>query len=416
MENPAALLKQGIQIRENEKYACRFKYPKDLIGYKHEYEDATGQNQVISESIRQPTVANIGGAEIKQMPDRKTKNKISCLRNHYTINNYVAEILLIWGANMDYSAILNPKQAQEYCTKYMTKNGESSKDHKKLTKSTIAKKNADAPGKKLISSMLMETIPKDVPKEEACLQLLKGRNYMDFSMPFSFVSLKDTKLVRMDKNGKEHAINKSETLADLYFNRTNDENYLKACVEYDKNPDAFLQRAKRMQPNWTNPVGPKEVTLHDFVAFFTRKWNISAVEHCPQFTPFFKSPPSIKNLQRFEIWAKNNMLEFIPGATPETICDPGETIKEAMERFVSQSPHCPSLVKEDFEEALAKDGKRKKKKQKQNKKEKNDNMETHEVIIDLSDDQDSSGWSSDSDVSDVDKYPDLYPNLQGKLI
>ena len=410
-ENPAELAnlyRQGLELHSDGNfYKCRFRFPKQITGYHHEYEDSE-RGQLISSSNREATNEDSLGAVLRPLPDNKNKMEFACLRNHYTISNHIPEISLIWGANTDFTPLLSPRQAKDYTCKYMTKSGDSSKDHKKIVKSTIAKKNANAPAKKAVQSILMENVSKDTPKEECCLQLLRGRNYMSYNLPMSFVNLKDTRKVNLNKKGDEKAISTQENQAEVYFKRESDPGYKKLCEDFDNDSEDYFRRLKKFHPTWKTAVGPRDLSLHSFVAFFTRKWNFSTSESCPVFSPSFKRPPKLRHKDRFEVWARSNILKYLPGATPETIVKKDQSVKNAFELFVTESGHCPRFLLEEWEEIEVEEAqyqmhKAEKRAQKQSKV-----MSQGVYVIP---NVDGPSDSDDSDATDDDASPDVFPDL-----
>ena len=64
---------------------------------------------------------------------------LELLRNHPDMNNHIAEVLLIWGANVDQKTIETYEQLVQYILKYVMKPEETSDFLSKLKKA-MAKK------------------------------------------------------------------------------------------------------------------------------------------------------------------------------------------------------------------------------------------------------------------------------------
>ena len=92
--NIAQLNEKGIEVKDGQKYDCRFGYPKRLVGYEHFYEEAQNGVDFISNSHRLPEYAP-DGACVGSAKEKQTKKDILMLRNHPTINNHIPEILVI---------------------------------------------------------------------------------------------------------------------------------------------------------------------------------------------------------------------------------------------------------------------------------------------------------------------------------
>ena len=235
----------------------------------------------------------------------------------------------------------------------MTKPSEASKDHERALKSVVSKKNANTPAKSSVQSMFIEMCKKDQPKEAACLEILKHRNYMEFSIAMRHISLGHFKKLHLEKSGTDMAITTEKTMADTYFRRDEDEKFAKLCQEFENNPDEYFRKLAKYQPDWKCPVEPKEVSLYWYVAYFNTNWTMSTKPHCPVFKPAFKKIPNkFSQPERHELWATSTMLIYTPGAHPDTILDGFENTDEAMKHFVYESGYCPNLEKDNYEKAI----------------------------------------------------------------
>ena len=351
-ENKEVIEKQGYKIgKDGNSYKCRFGFPKPTIGYDHVYTDTHEGPEVLIACPRNPKVAPEGGT-FTIMQEDPTKLELKLLRNHPHINSHIPEIGLIWKGQTDAAPVRSAEQAEEYLTKYMTKNPEASKDHERALKSVVSKKNANIPAKSAVQSMFMEMTKMDKPKEAACLEILKHRHYMEFSVPIRHVSLGHLKKLDLDKEGHELVMADEKSMADAYFNRDQDENFAKLCEEYEKDPKEYYRKLAKFQPEWKYPVEPKEISLYWYVAYFTKGWKMTVQQHCPHFTPAFKRPPNkFSNPEGHALWARATMLQHIPGVKPETLQDEFESINDAMHHFVYESGYCPNLEKEKYEKA-----------------------------------------------------------------
>ena len=71
----------------------------------------------------------------------ESQEKLELLRNHPDINNHIAEMLILWGANVDQKCIQSYDQVVLYLLKYVLKPEQISEFFTNLSKS-IAKKMA----------------------------------------------------------------------------------------------------------------------------------------------------------------------------------------------------------------------------------------------------------------------------------
>ena len=172
---------------------------------------------------------------------------------------------------------------------------------------------------------------------------------MEYSCAKRQVSLGHNKVLHLDKNPEDLAMSAEKSMADAYFNRTNDEKFQKLCEDYNKDPDEYYRKLKKYQPNWLTPKKPMDLNMHDYVAFFNKNWSMSTTEHFPDFRPGFKKTPNKVQKERFERWATTKMLIYTPGAHPDTILDGFATVEEAMKDFVENSGFCPNHIKDEWE-------------------------------------------------------------------
>merc|ERR1712242_197968 len=91
------------------------------------------------------------GASYKRL-DEKTKKVIDTnlelLRNHPNLNNHIAEILILWGANVDQKCIVSYEQVVQYLLKYVLKLEKGSEFFSRLKKAIAKKVDDDTPLKK----------------------------------------------------------------------------------------------------------------------------------------------------------------------------------------------------------------------------------------------------------------------------
>jgi hypothetical protein len=89
--------KQGYCLKKNreEELACRFDFPKALVGFKEIYEDPLDGSRPYL--IRPGRVAG----SITQGAEYNEAEKLIFQRNHPTFVHHIAELLTIWGANIE---------------------------------------------------------------------------------------------------------------------------------------------------------------------------------------------------------------------------------------------------------------------------------------------------------------------------
>ena len=102
--------------KDGNTYKCRFKFPKEVIGYEHTFEETTSGKEMIVNSKRF-CKDDLDGAKFQVMEENPSKMEFKMLRNHPTVNNHIPEITLLQRANTDWTIVRTQEQAEEYLTK-----------------------------------------------------------------------------------------------------------------------------------------------------------------------------------------------------------------------------------------------------------------------------------------------------------
>ena len=136
-------------------------------------------------------------------------------------------------------------------------------------------------------------------------------------------------------------------MADIYFKRHSNKNFIKLVEEYDQNPNDYNDKFKKMKKKiWTNvlagPVPPKRITLYLFVAFFNEDWTLAEEESVPMIYPRFPDQISRAQTSEIERWALREMLTNSPSVTNDNMFVILENIEGAMDIFVKMK-RCESI-------------------------------------------------------------------------
>ena len=207
-------------------YKCRFGFEQPLVGYHPEFVDAqdTQLYHRLHRDLDQNGQAQFPeGARILSKPSKK----IQFLRNHPMVNEHIKELLLAWRANIDSKAILSLLHLNTYVMKYTTKSELASKTYKSVAKAIIAEANEDSPAIKLLQRLLFKTATRDISRQEACLMLSKKHEYVKCSLKAKSVSLLNNKRIKIEAENPDANIVVDKNLAEIYWSRESDENYLK---------------------------------------------------------------------------------------------------------------------------------------------------------------------------------------------
>jgi hypothetical protein len=93
------------------------------------------------------------------------------------------------------------------------------------------------------------------------------------------------------------------------------------------------------------------------MVLFSKKWKYSPAEVWPHFIPTFQFPVK-KGKEIFEEYCRNLLLQDKPGCTLDNVGKIDidgiefESCEDELAHFVRESPYCPDLVKEEFEDSL----------------------------------------------------------------
>ena len=121
-----------------------------------------------------------------------------------------------------------------------------------------------------------------------------------------------------------------------------------AVQDYEADAEAYKMQ---FHSNYSNARHPKEVSLQMFAAFYDKKWKPSKDEYFAHFSPTYLTPPNCQNTVRYEKWCEMMLLMYKPGSTPDYVKNEIESLSEALEDFVVNSPFCPPDLKLDFKTA-----------------------------------------------------------------
>ena len=347
-------LAKGDVKKQTSYFQCRFDFPKDPLGFNFEYETISPNGEeVLAKVERMPNILPLGSG-VLEAPRVLTSaprgnREFQTIRNHPVVNSHVPEVSFLWRGNTDCQIILSAEHAIHYLMKYMMKEEVSSKDHQKALKAAVATCNDNQPCRKGLQKILLNSTRRDISRQEGMLLLNTDRDYIKMSRPMIPCSLVGNKRLQIKNCDLDEKMAKDDGWQDKYFARETDENYQKACKEFEDDPDAW--RAL-FPPNYKSPKSPQETSLHQFIAFLSKKWTPKKNECVPFCTPYFQFVPKSAKVERHEAYCRARLLQFKPGANPENLLFGFENHKDCLEDFVKNDKNCPLFLKEDFEKSL----------------------------------------------------------------
>ena len=385
------ILLPGQVMVSGKLYQCRFGFDKPLIGYEKNMGVSSTKQETIFKSVdrqyhdlhkKEPVIPN--GAQVQGQ-------NLVMLRNFPAVNEHVAELALLWLANLDTKFICHRDQLLGYIGKYVLKAEDPTATMHTISRAITAKATEDeedeASVRKVLGKILMKSTERDRSRQE-CYQELAGISPVTHSMDFKHLNIGcDSKTIDLDGD-LNTKISARQSMAETYWERDTDPNFQAACQKFIENRPNYY---RSFASNWKNVKEPRQVSLHDYLAFFTRDWKPSKGEFVPVISPFYLRPPKNieKNKEVYERWCRRNLLEFKVGCTPTNIIKEGdvEDYHTALKDFVENenfSEECPSFLREEFEFAnkidTATEDKEKEQQQedKENEEEKEDQDPEHE--------------------------------------
>ena len=114
------------------------------------------------------------------------------------MNNHIAELLILWGANVDQKTIETYEQLVQYILKYVMKPEETSDFMSKLKKALAKKIDDDTPLNKTAQKVLMSCLgQRDMTSNEYFL-IAHGLPYVEFSQTPRLANLKGSNVSKVD--------------------------------------------------------------------------------------------------------------------------------------------------------------------------------------------------------------------------
>ena len=205
---------------------CRFKFPFDLNGFYLDWNEETQELKGYEPDVKEesdPLFDSLRyGASYKNL-DKKTQKlidtKLELLRNHPDLNNHIAEVLVLWGANVDQKCITSYEQVVQYLLKYVLKPEKGSEFFSRL-KAAIAKKVDDeTPLKKTATKVLMSCIGQRDMTSNECFLIAHGLPYVEFSQTPRTANLKGSFVAKKKLKAEAETIQDDDNFTEAYWKK-----------------------------------------------------------------------------------------------------------------------------------------------------------------------------------------------------
>ena len=349
LTDEAKIREQRLVLKDKKFYQCRFGFPLPYFGYEPKYLPAK-DNDILDEVIKRPDLT-LRGCHVIPRKGAPTIHDLNLVRNHPNVNFHIKEFLLVWRGNIDSKIILDPAQVKKYLFSYISKHEGESIDFRKACRAAVANCNDATSMKKAAQKIMMQTVNRDTPLQEAILQLKRDRNYADFSQTFHQISVGGSKSLNLHPKDMKQKLTNTDSYQDHYWNRHQDPKYLEAVQNFN----AFAEDGKldeyysQFHKDFKNPTSPAETNLNNYIAFYNKDWTISRNQRVPLINPYFQTPPNVSKTQSYETYARGRMLQFKVDATPDNITGGFESITEAFKHFIKNAPKRLEFLKEEYE-------------------------------------------------------------------
>ena len=350
---------ENVIEEDGKSFKCRFNFPQETFGFNVTTEQGPNGDFITESRF---SGAPRHGASIVEPPKPVGDGALSTLigkrnleiaRNHPYVGSHVKELALGFCSNSDTQLIKSESQCRRYLSKYLNKEEGASHTQKKVMKAVGSKLNETSSVKSAIKSLLIQSTTREVCRQEAVMMINRNDEFMKFSLKTRRVCIGDTRRLNLDvTNPDARAFNDSGWQV-MYFNRETDTNFLNAVKRFEEDPDGWKTEAHMKLPNYKNVVHPRQVNLHHYCAFFKKNWQFVNEEHFPVFSPVLRNV-NPNNKELFEDFCKYRLLQFKAGSNPSNVLEGFGTYEDCLKDFIDKDSNCPTIVKEEYDEALLK--------------------------------------------------------------
>ena len=191
------------------------------------------------------------------------------------MNNHIAELLILWGANVDQKTVQTYEQLVQYILKYVLKPEETSDFFTKLKKAIAKKVDDDTPLNKAAQKVLMSCLGQRNMTSNECFLIAHGLPYVEFSQAPRIANLRGSSAAKKQVSSETESINEDENWQNAYWTRDNIDGYKQLCTDYEAGKVPCLDRH------------PKDISLREFMCNFTKKWRYAPANVFPHMIPTF---------------------------------------------------------------------------------------------------------------------------------
>jgi hypothetical protein len=116
---------------------------------------------------------------VTQGAEYNEAEKLIFQRNHPTLVHHIAELLTIWGANIEGRPVESYEQVIRYLLKYMMKDEPNSQPFSAICKAVVESAKDDEPVQKTFQQILMKTVGQHNFSKQECFHIVNGLNFVE---------------------------------------------------------------------------------------------------------------------------------------------------------------------------------------------------------------------------------------------
>ena len=254
--------------------ACRFRFPKPLVGFHHVSDEESNG----SGGTRRSPPPHACGV-VNCLPENPGNMMLQMVRNHKRVVSYNPWLLMAWPCNQEMHFISEPKSVKDYCSKYIAKEQDTSNAGINFQEEVLTRVEQCTDAVKTLQSLVrLSTQHHDYSLAEVHLHI-SNVPAMVYSREFVMVNVIDsTRQLDLDANATYMYV---QNLADTFDRRTETPGFIQLKQLYEE--DMANSEAERRV--WVKH--PDDYTMYEYGSMFDRKWNplkkFKAVLSIPQY-------------------------------------------------------------------------------------------------------------------------------------
>ena len=253
---------------------CKLGFPRPLVNFE-EVRDEVDKNVIVD--IRCTDQGHRVPGEIVKVDDLDSGHYGNIMlrmnRNHRFVNNINADLLLIWGANMDTQFVHSPQHSQAYIAKYACKvpQDTTSEEHLQQVFDRADETSAARQFAQRICLDASKSHP--IPLAEA-VGYLNKQNLVHLSRGLLYFNALEETAINANVRDTNEPISK-KSRAQFFDQRHSDPKFLQAVQFYEEALASSSLAANESSPQSPPPPyhkHPAQFSLYEYLTFFDKDW------------------------------------------------------------------------------------------------------------------------------------------------